>query len=297
MTFREEITKVIKEKRPKIGENSIKTYTSLLFNLAKKLDGNDMEFFHKNVETILNHLKDVASNLRKTTLSALYIITGDDEYRKIMLDDCNKTNQYYKEQTKNKKEEENWISFDEIKAKYNELLGQVKAMFGRNAVINDKVIMEYFVIALLSGASGLSPRRSLDYSEMKIRNYDPKVDNYYKNGVFYYNQYKTSKKYGLTTINVKQEAPELDAIIKKWIKINPKDYLLYSTNGEKLAPSQITRISNGLFDGKKISVDMYRHFFLTNYYKDKPIPDLETMEKLAHEMGHSVQTALQYIKK
>jgi hypothetical protein len=297
MTFRDEIAKTIKEKRPKIGESSIKTYTSLLFNLAKKMNGNDMDFFHKNVEPILEHLKDVASNLRKTTLSALFIITNNDEYRKIMLEDCNKTNQYYKEQTKNKKEEENWLSFDEIKAKYNDLLGQVKAMFNRNAVINDKVIMEFFVIALLSGASGLSPRRSMDYSEMKIRNYDPKVDNYYKNGVFYYNQYKTSKKYGLTTINVKQEAPELDAIIKKWIKINPKDYLLYSTNGEKLIPSQITRISNGIFGDKHVSTDLYRHIFLTNYYKDKPMPSLEELGKLNREMGHSLQTSLQYIKK
>jgi hypothetical protein len=65
----------------------------------------------------------------------------------------------------------------------------------------------------------------MDYSEMKIRNYDPKTDNYYKNGVFYYNQYKTSKKYGLTTIDIKKEARQLNDIIKKWIKINQQKFL------------------------------------------------------------------------
>jgi hypothetical protein len=226
MTLRESIKEQINKNRPNLGESSVKTYVSLLFNLAKKLDINDIKYFNEHVDKVLDHFKDIASNLRKTSLSALYILTNNDKYKEIMLEDCKKTNDYYKEQSKNDKEKENWLSFDEIKAKYDELYSKVKAMFSRNAVVDDKVIIDYLVIACLSGASGLSPRRSMDYSEMKIRNYDPKTDNYYKNGVFYYNQYKTSKKYGLTTIDIKKEAPQLNDIIKKWIKINQTDCIL-----------------------------------------------------------------------
>jgi hypothetical protein len=263
--------------------------------LAKKLGIDNIKYFNEHDDKILDHFKEVASNLRKTSLSALYILTNNDKYKEIMLEDCKKTNDFYKEQTKNDKEKENWMSFDEIKAKYDELYTKVKAMFSRNAVIDDKVIIDYLVIACLSGASGLSPRRSMDYSEMKIRNYDPKTDNYYKNGVFYYNQYKTSKKYGLTTIDIKKEAPQLNDIIKKWIKINTTDYLLYSSNKNKLNSSQITKISNSIF-GKNISVDLLRHIFLTNYYKDKTMPSYEELDKLSKDMGHSINQSLLYIK-
>ena len=46
----------------------------------------------------------------------------------------------------NKKQKENWISIDEIKEKYNVLSGVI-----------------------------MPPRRSLDYSEMKIRSFDTKT--------------------------------------------------------------------------------------------------------------------------
>ena len=35
----------------------------------------------------------------------------------------------------------------------------------------------------MSGVAGISPRRSLDYAEMKIRNFDKETDNYYSNGI------------------------------------------------------------------------------------------------------------------
>ena len=40
---------------------------------------------------------------------------------------------------------------------------------------------------------------------------------------------------------------------------------------------------------------MLRHIYLTNIYKD--VPRLNQMEHLADEMGHSVSTAMEYIKR
>jgi len=64
----------------------------------------------------------------------------------------------------------------------------------------------------LGGVSGLPPRRSLDYGLMKIKDYDIKTDNYYKNGKFYFNKYKTAERYGTQSIDVPKD---LQILIKK----------------------------------------------------------------------------------
>ena len=40
---------------------------------------------------------------------------------------------------------------------------------------------------------------------------------------------------------------------------------------------------------------MLRHIYLTDVYKD--IPKINKMENLADQMGHSVSTAMEYIKR
>ena len=40
---------------------------------------------------------------------------------------------------------------------------------------------------------------------------------------------------------------------------------------------------------------MLRHIYLTDTYKD--IPEINKMENLAKDMGHSVSTAMEYIKR
>ena len=40
---------------------------------------------------------------------------------------------------------------------------------------------------------------------------------------------------------------------------------------------------------------MLRHIYLTNVYKD--VPKINQMQDLANEMGHSVSTALEYVKR
>ena len=56
----------------------------------------------------------------------------------------------------------------------------------------------------------------------------------------------------------------------------------------------LARILNKIF-GKKISTSMLRHMYLTNVYRD--VPKINQMQDLAKEMGHSVSTALEYVKR
>jgi hypothetical protein len=130
-------------------------------------------------------------------------------------------------------------------------------MLSTKKKFDDGKFIEYLLVAFLSGVI-MPPRRSMDYGEMKIRNYDLKKDNYYKSGKFFFNKYKTSSTYGLQTLDVPKE---LNTLLKKWVKLNSNDYMLYSTNDNKLSSPQINRILNEAF-GKAVSTNMLRHIYL-----------------------------------
>ena len=70
---------------------------------------------------ILKHLEDKNNQTRKTTLSALFILTGMREYQSEMQSIMKKVNQEYKEQKMNQKQKDNWISTEEIKEKYDSI--------------------------------------------------------------------------------------------------------------------------------------------------------------------------------
>ena len=291
--FRRNIDEKIREKRPNLGASSVKTYVSILSNLHKNLKASneDLDWFDKEEKEIMEFLKEKPSQTRKSVLSALFVLTGNEAYRDLTLKDCGVVNAQYKEQKKSAKETENWMSTEQIQDIYNGLLDKITAMFKRNLAGNYPTIMQFWLVALLGGVAGIPPRRSLDYGLMKLKNFDPKTDNYYKAGKFYFNRYKTADKYGLQVIDVPKD---LQALLKKWMKINDTDYLLFSSNRQPLSSPQINRILNKVFD-KKVSVDMLRHIYLTNHYKN--IPALKEMENLAADMGHSLNQQMLYVKK
>ena len=290
-SLKQEISDKIKANRPKLGASSLKTYISILFNIHKAMESKDekVDWFSDNVKDILDYVKSKNNQTKKTSLSALFVLTGKQEYREIMMQIMKEVNTTYQEQKKTKNQSENWMTTDEVNTVYNNLLQKATAMLSTKAVFNDSQFIQFLLVAFLSGAI-MPPRRSMDYGDLKIRNYNPKTDNYYRAGKMYFNIYKTSATYGLQTLDVPKP---LNAIIKKWIKLNPTDYMLYSTNKQKLSSPQINRILNNAF-GKAVSTNMLRHIYLTNVYKD--VPALTAMDHLALEMGHSTGTAMEYIK-
>ena len=165
-------------------------------------------------------------------------------------------------------------------------------MFSKKLLADYQIINNFILLGCLGGVSGLPPRRSKDYTEMKIKNFDTKTDNYYKAGKFYFNIYKTAKDYGEQIIDVKTKAPEFYKALNKWVKYNPTDYLLFSTNQQKLTSPQITRMLNKIF-GKNTSVDLIRHIYLTEKYGKLQ----EEMESDSRDMSHSSAMQALYIKK
>lgn len=143
------------------------------------------------------------------------------------------------------------------------------------------------------------PRRNKDYIYMKvIKNYRDELSyeyNYYDGSKFYFNNYKTNKKYKQQIVDVPDE---LQTIINNYIKdqkINDNDFLLTNGNNEDLTTHTniMTNILNRIFKSK-VGSSMLRRSFLTNKYGN-------TKNELNNDtiaMGTSLGTAnSNYIKK
>jgi integrase len=287
-SFRQNISDKLRANREKISDSSIKTYSSMLCSINKKLQGEkELEFFSKEKERIIQYIKDSITSFQtqKTLLSALYILTDLKEYKDFMLEICKKVNDTYKEQKMNDKQKEHRISFETVKDKVNSLLSMLKT----NPSLNS---YELFLIAAFSSGVYAPPRRS-EFAFVKIKNFDRKTDNYLEKNKIVFNSYKTAKKYGSQIYEVPSP---LIPIVKKYLRLNKTDYLFPKRNSDACMTNvDYNRTLQKIF-GKTISVDNLRSIYLSEKYKN--IPDLSDMQETATAMGHSIQTGLEnYVKK
>jgi integrase len=289
-----ELSEYIKHKRPTLSASSIVTYTSILRSLYFKV------FHSKDIDTkkfddskiILEYLKDVPANKRKTTLSALVVITDNDKYRHQMNDDVKEYNRDISTQEKSPSQEASWMKTDEIKKVFDTLAKHAMLLYKKESLSTTDLqdIQNYILVALLGGIF-IPPRRSLDYTNFKIKNIDPEL-NYLEKKTMVFNSYKTAKLYGKQVIEV---LPPLLKILKKWISINPTEWLLFDSKGHKLTPVKLNQRLNNIF-GKGKSINAIRHCYLTDKYEDtiKINQDLNTDMK---QMGSSMGVSKNYIKK
>jgi len=293
------LKEIIKERRPALSDSSITTYDSILRSLYKKVFGEDIKNVDEDVKRfeehkkIMEHLRDVTSNKRKTVLSALVILTENKKYRKKMNEDVKEYNEEIKKQVKNETQKENWIEVEEIKDKYEEVKTKAtKLMRKKDKTTNDlQEIQNYIILSVLSGIY-IPPRRSKDYVDFKIKNIDEEKDNYMKGNKFIFNSYKTAKTYGQQTVVIPLK---LKNIIKKWIKMNPTEYLLFDSNGNKMSNVKLTQRLNKIFDGKNISVNNLRHTKLTDKYKTA-MELMKDVDEIVRGMGTSKSMLSTYVK-
>ena len=283
----------IKDKRPSLSESSLTTYTSILRSLYKKLYGDgDIDFSKFNqADKILEHLKTLPPNRRKTILSALVIITDNKKYREQMLEDVRDYNKEISKQEKSPQQEANWVTQQEVESMYNSLKKNANMIYKKDSITNNdlQVIQNFIILALFNL---IAPRRSKDYVDFKIRNVDKDKDNYMEKGKFVFNSYKTAKTYGKQEVAIPRE---LTTIINKWIKVNPTDYLLFDSNMNPLTAVKLNQRLNRIFDGKKIAVNALRHSYLTDKYAD----DMKKKSSMATDMsnmGSSLSQMETYVK-
>ena len=285
----DKVKEVLKDKRPNLSDKSINTYASVLKTIMKNMKFDNVKQLN-NDKKVLEYLAEMKPNTRKTRLSALFVLTENEAYKKNMLEDVNAYNNSMKSQTKNDKETENWITKDELFKIYNNLKKDTNVLFRKkNKNMSDLQDIQAFV--MLSLFVLLPPRRALDYSEMKIKNIDKTKDNYIKGNNLIFNIYKTSKQKGQQIIEVPKQ---LKSILNKWVKINTTDYLLFDNKGGKLTSVKINQRFKKLF-GKNFSVNMFRKLFLSTKYADT-MEQMKNLEKDMEKMGSSKSQVNHYVK-
>ena len=282
-----------------MSDLSLTAYASTLRNLYKKVF-DDQPIRLKNfddTDKILDYLKNIEPSKRKSILSALVSMTGNDEYREMMRKDINTYNEFVKTQKKSDKQAENWVHKDEINKVYNEVLEKSKLLYRKNKHSMKELqdIQNHVILALTTGKY-IPPRRLLDYTEFKINgDINKKVDNYYDKGTLVFNRFKGSTEKDQQRIN----APKgLQSILSKWIKLNPTDHLLFDNQSGKLTNTQLTQRLNKIFrdtDAKNVSVNSLRHTYLTDKYANT-IEQNKEIKKTMKEMGSSIDQLKNYVK-
>jgi hypothetical protein len=210
-----------------------------------------------------------------------------------MLDLNKKIEDGAKENKKSDVQKKNWIKWDDVTAKFEELKNNNKIPKNISETqydnLLDTVILGVFVLS--------PPRRNKDYIMMKVSKDGKGLDDKYnwldmKKKQFIFNNYKTEKSYGQQIIDV---PVGLIDIIKKYLKYKKEGegYLLVKFNGDRLiSDNSLTRRLNKIF-GKNISSSMLRHIYLSDKYGKVQ----EEMKDDAEAMAHSVSQQKEYIKK
>lgn len=301
--MKQEIIEKIKENRPNLSSGSLNTYGANLVYVSKLIDAKDIitlnHYLRAMSADVLAKFKDLDHQRRKALLASIVVFLdkGDilDDYRSQMLTDIKAYNTQQTKQEKTETQKENWIDWPKILQIREKLKNETQHIWKKaNPTPDDLQHLQQYI--LLATYTMIPPRRSLDFANMKIKNVDENTDNSLslnKKPMFTFQHYKTAKTYGKQT----EEVPkDLLTILKKWIKIIPTDqeHLFFNKMGQSLTPSAITYILNNIFDGKKVSVSMLRHAFLSNKYENTPA--LADMVETAAAMGHSLPQALLYVK-
>lgn len=302
-----------KQLSEKVAETTAGTYVKNLYALNNKKPFTNLAFLKKydHIQTIMNgYASSTQQSLYGSILSVLSLYKDKptykrvyDKYTKLLSGHLEGTEKQPKN-TKSKKQEENWITWDNINEIKNELKEKVKEIKTKNITAKQyDDILKYFVLSLYTD---IPPRRNKDYQDCyfvkKFHKDLPTDRNYYDmtNNEFVFNSYKTSKTYGQQKVSVGGNEPFMEAL-KLYLKHHPLHkgrmgkstmfpLLSFSTGAPFTSINAITRLLNKIFK-KKVGSSMLRHIYLTSKYGDT----LDQMKEDSAIMSHSQNQQKDYI--
>ncbi len=308
MTKEINLFQLFKDNKEDLSDNSIKQYIKALI----KLNDNNNIFYNfdfllnkkKIFEDIKNYKKSTIRNFMSSICSFLNFYKKIDTKFEDVYNDYFVVMKDLNDELKNnnelsKKEEENWITKEELKSKYDQVydvIRQIKhwmTLKTYDGKMNKQMYNDLINLVVYSLYYLIPPRRNIDFSEMKVtNNFNKKLDNkfnYFDTTAkkFYFNVYKTAKIYNTQEVDIPDK---LYNILMLYLEYSPnKDYLLSNFNGTPFNNGfSINKILERIFK-KKIGVSMLRKFYITDKYSD--------ILKDAQDMGSSAgNMSRQYIK-
>jgi integrase len=293
----------IKDKRPKLSQSSVNTYVSLIRRLYKNVFPKDDEI---DTDKLLTHKEEVVEYLknvlkpkgRATMLAAIVVVTDKDEaYRNMMLKDIKEKEAETDKQELTEKQKANWLTQEAIQERLDELKHESAFIYKKaTKTSGDLQRLQAYIILNLYGGQLIAPRRALDFTALKIHGeINQDKDNYidYKGKRFVFNQFKTVRSHGQESLAI---PTALMTILKKWIEVNPHEWLLIDGKGQQLDSVTLNQRINKIFpDKKNIGVNGFRKVYLTNKFGDT-IKVNKELEAAMKEMGSSSSVANSYIK-
>jgi integrase len=272
---------------------------SILKNLNDKKEIKDLKFLSKS-KKIFDKIKDYkATTQRNILISIVSVLKAlENPLYKDYYDDMMKLNKIIDDDTKKnqktEQQEKNWMKWDEIVNKFNDMNSKLKKSYTN---ISESQYDDLLDTVILSLYVCLPPRRNKDYLLMKVskdgKNMTDAKYNYLdmKKKQFIFNNFKTKKAFGQQIIDIPDVCYNL---LKKYLKYKKgeSDFLLVKFNGEHLkSDNAITRRLNNVFD-KNVSSSMLRHIYLSDKYNGVK----EEMKKDSNLMAHSTSQQADYIK-
>ena len=299
---------LIIENRPNLASGTIKTYLSIINTMAKLAN-----IYLENEEDILKHINELCKTfqdksplIKKSKLATLIVVLDNKKNKHskeldIVLDKLRK--EMFHLADKNKEEnvqqltptqQENIISWSEVLDVYKDLERKAKPLMNGNKlnIREFEQVQKYILLSLYVLAQ---PRRSLDYTDFKIKNINENEDNFLKiknkKGFMVFNKYKNASRLGAQEIPIDNK---LKLLIQKWTSISPNDYLISANNGNHITSSRISTMLNDIF-GKNISSSLLRHIYMSHEFGNV---DLEKLRTTTENMGSkSIDTMLNYAEK
>ena len=300
------IEEIIRANRPKVKDNTIRTYKSLINNFAKQM-GIKIESpcdVITNSTAIVNHIKDASANIRKTKLSAMIVFIEKAEgaecalklFNDAMQSSMVERDKDKDEQKMSEKQKKAMLPWGDVLKKYKELEKKVEPLLEQDD-LNKEQFALFQMYVILSCNILLEPRRSMDWTDFKLRNATDK-DNYLKvekrKPFLVFNSFKTAKDIGQQIIPCPKKLYKI--LMGEWMLKNKHDYLLMNkTQTNKINSTQYMKLLYDFF-GSNVSTNILRHSYLKHQY-DK-VPSLKQMKKTAYAMGQSsITQALEYAVK
>ena len=309
MSLLDTILEKIKQQR-NLKDASIKIFKRNIERLAETKEIKDFNFLKdtKNIKSILALYKPETQNSILQSVNRVLEQLNDaellDTYRKLYYEVHNNIRTTPSD-IKTETQEKNWIDWNDILKKQNELMKKAVETQKWDDILNAFVLMLY---------TANEPRRNQDYLDMVIirskkypydeklskdKNYlllKPNLRNLEGKYYFVFNKFKTAKSFGKQVFAVPND---IEVFFEKVYypnypaKKGKENALLVDTNGNALHfVNSITRILNKVFD-KKIGASMLRHIYLTHKYGET----YKEREIISKKMSHTIGTQHKYIKK
>jgi len=206
---------------------------------------------------------------------------------------------------KTEKEEKNWIEWDDVLKKRDELQDMVAPLTKSKLITAEQydTLMAYLILCIYTY---VPPRRNLDYQEMWVvkswKDTMPAERNYLDLDKFrfIFNRYKTAKSSGTQIIDIPADSPLRSAIMlylrhhpaPKLTKAKTDFRFLVKHDGTPMQTvNSMTRLLNKVF-GRRVGSSMLRHSYLSSKYGKV----MEEMKEDAAMMAHDGPTQQTYIR-